>query len=163
MTSRDRRTNRRSVSLDAPETISAPYSMAKVPLGVVFRAWGQETADHLGAPSPQVPGCHQAVGAVVARSHQHDDPLARRATKLIAGGLRNGQPGVLHQRVGADARPLRRLLNGHHLRRGYDFHGDGCESSSGRFPRTASATIGGRVHTSKASSSFQNALPRLLP
>ena len=68
-----------------------------------------------------MPGGDQAVGPVVPRTDQHQDPHPRRAGHL-PGALGHGQTGVLHQDISADSRPLRSLLEGRHLGGGDDLH-----------------------------------------
>ena len=114
----------------------------QVLLGVAFGAARQQAAGDLGAPASQVSGRHETVGSVVARPHQHDDAGTRRAAQFVARRPRHRQPSVLHQCIGADAGPLRRLLDGGHLRGGYYFHVAGQAPLLEGSPKPASATSG---------------------
>ena len=91
-------------------------------LGVGRGSRRHQVAGYFCTPAAQVAGGDQAVGPVVARPGQREHVRSGDAAQHLAGRPGHRQPRVLHQRIGADARPLRCLFDCRHLGGGDDLH-----------------------------------------
>ena len=101
-----------------------PYSTADSIFGIRVGAAGDDAGGDLGPPAAQVAGGDQAVGAVVPWANQDEDAdPGSRPAQPFAGLFGDGQAGLFHQCVQADAPGRGGLLDGRHFGGGYDFHG----------------------------------------
>ena len=91
-------------------------------LGVGVGTVQYQVGGRVHAPTAQMARRHQAVGAIVSRSHQHQHPLACRAAQFVSNGFGHRQSRVFHQSVQTDSVAYRGLFQTHHLVHGDNFH-----------------------------------------